>query len=425
MLNPRHKSPHSKPNFWGSLRFQLSGALFFAVIFPIAFLAGQYENFFELPTTKWAVSGIIIASIFSVYLNRTLSLYPGIRGAFFSFPSVLGCFALTFSLFLLFRVDYSRALLLSGAVGTLAWLYLVHVMVGRGPALSAGIVPFGNVGMLSELPTLEIKNLTKPKLTDHFDILVADFHADLPDEWEAFLADCALSGIPVLHVKQLHEALSGRVAIEHLSENSFGSLIPFIGYLRLRRAFDFASALAALILFFPIMILVGVIIKLDSPGPALFRQERIGYRGMSFRIAKFRTMVAVRPHTDLRSDAFTHDKDPRITRVGRFLRRSRIDELPQIFNILKGEMSWIGPRPEAEALSHWYESELPFYRYRHIVPPGITGWAQVNQGHVFELDQVMSKLQYDFYYIKNFSPWLDALIAVRTVQTVITGFGSR
>jgi lipopolysaccharide/colanic/teichoic acid biosynthesis glycosyltransferase len=136
-------------------------------------------------------------------------------------------------------------------------------------------------------------------------------------------------------------------------------------------------------------------------------------------------MVASRDEQDLRVGAQTLDDDPRITRIGHFLRRSRIDELPQIINILKGEMSWIGPRPEAEALSQWYEAELPFYRYRHIVPPGITGWAQVNQGHVFEIDQVMSKLQYDFYYIKNFSPWLDALIAAKTIPTMINGFGSR
>src|SRR5690606_16681183 len=107
------------------------------------------------------------------------------------------------------------------------------------------------------------------------------------------------------------------------------------------------------------------------------------------------------------------------------LRRSRIDELPQIYNILKGEMSWIGPRPEAEVLSQWYEAELPFYRYRHIVPPGITGWAQVNQGHVADLAEVNFKLHYDFYYIKNFSPWLDALIMFKTIQTVLSGFGSR
>ena len=107
------------------------------------------------------------------------------------------------------------------------------------------------------------------------------------------------------------------------------------------------------------------------------------------------------------------------------LRRSRIDELPQIINILRGEISWIGPRPEALPLSRWYQSEIPFYRYRHIVRPGITGWAQVSQGHVLEIEDVMKKLSYDFFYISNFSPWIDLLIVVRTIKTMLTGFGSR
>jgi lipopolysaccharide/colanic/teichoic acid biosynthesis glycosyltransferase len=123
--------------------------------------------------------------------------------------------------------------------------------------------------------------------------------------------------------------------------------------------------------------------------------------------------------------AITDDGDKRVTRVGRILRKFRVDELPQIFNILKFEMSWIGPRPEAEVLSRWYQREIPFYRYRHVVKPGISGWAQVNQGHVADVEQVHRKLQYDFYYIKYFSPWLDLLILVRTIKTIITGFGSR
>jgi lipopolysaccharide/colanic/teichoic acid biosynthesis glycosyltransferase len=129
--------------------------------------------------------------------------------------------------------------------------------------------------------------------------------------------------------------------------------------------------------------------------------------------------------TDPRAAAITDDDDDRITRVGSVLRHSRLDELPQIWNILRGQMSWIGPRPEAEILSHWYVKELPFYRYRHVVKPGISGWAQVNQGHVAEVDEVNRKLQYDFYYIKYFSPWLDILILVRTIRTMLTGFGSR
>ena len=176
----------------------------------------------------------------------------------------------------------------------------------------------------------------------------------------------------------------------------------------------------------PVFAVVGLMIRLETPGPALFRQERMGYRGIPFIVYKFRTMrLETAQPAQERARAMTATGDARVTRLGRFLRRTRIDELPQVFNILRGEMSFIGPRPEAMVLSRWYESELPFYRYRHVVRPGISGWAQVNQGHVAEVDQVLEKLHYDFFYIKHFSMWLDLLILFRTVRTVLTGFGAR
>jgi lipopolysaccharide/colanic/teichoic acid biosynthesis glycosyltransferase len=172
------------------------------------------------------------------------------------------------------------------------------------------------------------------------------------------------------------------------------------------------------------MLVVAIAIRLDSEGPALFRQQRVGFAGRSITVYKFRTMRTAEADDDIRA-AITADGDGRVTSVGRILRNLRLDELPQILNILRWEMSWIGPRPEAEVLSAWYTSELPFYRYRHVVKPGISGWAQTNQGHVAEVDQVRRKLQYDFYYIKYFSPWLDILILVRTIITIMTGFGSK
>ncbi|WP_246248706.1 sugar transferase [Sphingomonas hominis] len=180
-----------------------------------------------------------------------------------------------------------------------------------------------------------------------------------------------------------------------------------------------------LLLLLPVLVTIAVVIKATSRGPVFFVQPRVGYRGKPFRMWKFRTMVN-RPATQAELEAAkTLDGDPRITAPGRFLRRSRLDELPQLWNVLRGQMSWIGPRPEALPLSRWYQSEIPFYRYRHIVRPGITGWAQVSQGHVLEIEDVMKKLSYDFFYISNFSPWIDLLIVVRTIKTMLTGFGSR
>jgi lipopolysaccharide/colanic/teichoic acid biosynthesis glycosyltransferase len=229
----------------------------------------------------------------------------------------------------------------------------------------------------------------------------------------------------VYQVKQLSESLTGRVEVAHLSENSFGSLIPARGYFHLKSVIDFFAALLLVPILIVPMLLVALAIKFDSRGPALFRQRRLGLAGRPIIIFKFRTMCVHDAGDDERGSAMTGDQDDRITRLGAFLRRTRIDELPQIINILKGEMSWIGPRPEALVLSNWYTGEIPFYRYRHVVRPGISGWAQVSQGHVANVDEVHEKLQYDFFYIKYFSPWLDLLILFRTVKTMVTGFGSR
>jgi exopolysaccharide biosynthesis polyprenyl glycosylphosphotransferase len=237
-----------------------------------------------------------------------------------------------------------------------------------------------------------------------------------------------LSGIPVYHFRTVAETQSGQVKITHLSENDLGSLIPNMSYLSIKRAIDVIGALVLIPLCLPVFAAVALLIRLDSPGSVFFLQERMGYRGRTFRIIKFRTMRerrAVEGKPEDRESTKTRADDDRITRIGRFLRTTRLDELPQIVNVLRGEMSIIGPRPEACALSAWYDAELPFYPYRHIVRPGITGWAQVNQGHVTEVEDVLDKLRYDFYYIKNISLWLDLLIALKTVRVVARGIGAR
>ncbi len=173
------------------------------------------------------------------------------------------------------------------------------------------------------------------------------------------------------------------------------------------------------------MALIALCIRLESSGPIMFTQRRMGYQGEPFTMYKFRTMRNDAEEPSCADDEKTQTNDPRITRCGRWLRKHRLDEILQVFNILRGEMSWIGPRPEALNLSMSYEADLPYYRYRHIVRPGLTGWAQVNQGHVADVDDVHEKLYFDFYYIKHCSLWLDILIALRTVRTMIYGTGAK
>jgi lipopolysaccharide/colanic/teichoic acid biosynthesis glycosyltransferase len=360
---------------------------------------------------------------------RRLVRHPGVQGLENVLTAFIVPFALAAAILLLARFEYSRVYLASAFALTLIAFTAIEIVSSARAQRHFHVVPFGDferaLGQPQALWTL-MRSPTIP--ADPVSGLVVDLRADLPEEWHRMIADAVLAGIPVFHVKQIEEALSGRVDIEHMSENQFGSLLPSLGYRKLKTFVDFVAAAALLPALALPFAVIAVLIKLDSPGPVLFRQRRVGFGGQMFDVYKFRTMrhdLAVRASAEERDAAMTAVGDARITRVGGALRRTRFDELPQIFNVLRGQMSWIGPRPEALPLSQWYTAELPFYRYRHIVKPGVTGWAQVNQGHVTDLDAVHDKLRYDFYYIKHFSTWLDLLVLIRTIRIVLGGFGAK
>jgi lipopolysaccharide/colanic/teichoic acid biosynthesis glycosyltransferase len=383
----------------------------------------------SIQTIMYTATGCAIASLVGLYLMRNVRNYPGVEEYFYIFPAFCAAYVILIVVLILARIPYSRFLLTGSFVANVSIFIVIYVLLRRQTRLRIGVVAVGEYARLIETPGVDWRLLENPETpVDDFDSVSVDLWCDLSDEWERKLASFAVGGVPVYHSKHLRESLTGKVEIERLSENHFGTLSPLYAYMTVKHAADWIAALVALIILLPFLALTGVLIRLDSPGPVIFRQVRVGYQGRPFRVFKFRTMTVAWEEGDTvgeRRAAMTQDNDQRITRLGRFLRSSRIDELPQLLNVLKGEMSWIGPRPEAEVLSRWYESEIPFYRYRHIVRPGITGWAQVNQGHVSDVDQVREKLHFDFYYIKNFSLWIDIIVVARTIRTMLTGFGSR
>jgi lipopolysaccharide/colanic/teichoic acid biosynthesis glycosyltransferase len=420
------KFTSARRTLWHRVRFQLGVALLLAVLIPYGIRYPFDAASGDLRALNNSLIGTLVALIAGYYAFRRMSHYPGVRASYHILPSFAASYGSALAVFFFARLDYSRLYFFFSFLLASFWCYIVYFKLQRQQRLTIGVVPYGEVDHLFEIEDVSWTRLADPGNSDlAFDAIVADLRFDIPDEWERFLADRALAGTLVMHVKQMEESLTGRVAIEHLSENNLGSLIPGIVYGKVKRAGDFVLSLVAVPLLLPVMLIVALLIRLDSAGPVLFRQERMGYRGDVFAMFKFRSMRAADEMPDPRAAAMTRDDDARVTRLGRYLRRYRIDELPQVINVLKGEMSWIGPRPEAVPLSRWYESELPFYRYRHIVRPGITGWAQVKQGHVADVEDVLWKLQYDFYYIKNFSFWLDLLIVARTIRTVLSGFGAR
>jgi lipopolysaccharide/colanic/teichoic acid biosynthesis glycosyltransferase len=417
-----HRARHS---LFESLRVELLLLLTLAVIAPAPLLGRYLLPGIESRPIDYAVIAAAFGAGTGLLLLRRVSAFPGTTIFGYILPSFLTSYGLAVAVMFLARADYSRLYLAVSLLVAVAVTFAVRFHLDKATSQRFYYVPAGNMSVVDQTPEVEwIPLLSAEVPTVRRAVIVADLRHDHADQWERMLAEAAIRGHVVYHVKQIAESLTGRVAIEHLSENSFGSLMPNLAYVKFKRVIDVIGTLFILPVLIPLLAVIALAIRLDSRGPVFFTQRRMGFRGEPFTVIKFRTMRPRDESAD-RDDCVTQDEDDRITRLGRFLRRTRLDELPQAFNVLRGEMSWIGPRPEAIPLSEWYEAEIPHYRYRHIVRPGISGWAQVNQGHVADLTSVNLKLHYDFFYIKNFSAWLDLLILFRTVATVTSGFGAK
>jgi sugar transferase (PEP-CTERM system associated) len=240
------------------------------------------------------------------------------------------------------------------------------------------------------------------------------------------LLDCRLNGVQVTDLPRFFERVHGRIPIDSLKASW---LIYGQGFRQdwfrtsIKRVFDILVSSALLVLTLPIIVVTSILIALESGAPIIYRQERVGLRGRTFSVLKFRSM-----RLDAEPDgkpAWAAVGDPRVTRLGSFLRRSRVDELPQLINVLSGEMSLDGPRPERPVFVAMLTEQIPFYSVRHSVKPGITGWAQVRYSYGANVEQSMRKLEYDLYYVKNHTLLLDVLILLGTIRVVLFGEGAR
>ena len=238
--------------------------------------------------------------------------------------------------------------------------------------------------------------------------------------------NCKFCGIEVVDAPTFYEEMTGKLLIENTTpswfifSNGFKVTATRRFY---KRGIDIFCSLVGLIVMIPFLPLVALIIKMDSRGPVFFLQERVGEMEKKFTLYKFRTM---RQDAEKGTGAVWAQKnDPRITLVGRFLRKTRIDELPQLFNVLKGEMSFIGPRPERSEFVNELKKIIPYYSERHFVKPGVTGWAQIRYPYGASVEDAVEKLRYDLYYIKNVSLLLDMLITIETMKVMLFGRGAR
>lgn len=240
------------------------------------------------------------------------------------------------------------------------------------------------------------------------------------------LVTARVAGIACLSPAMLHEKLLQRIPVDDLEPEdlAFSEGFDFLSRARsLKRFLDVVLASAGLILASPLLLVAALAIRLDSRGPVFYRQERVGLRGRVFAIHKLRTM---RPDAEAEgAPRWASEKDPRTTRVGRWLRKLRIDEIPQLWSVLRGEMSFVGPRPERPYFVEWLSREIPWYRLRLAARPGLTGWAQLRFPYGASAEDAKRKLEYDLYYLKNASVFLDLAIVFHTVRHVILARGSR
>ena len=242
---------------------------------------------------------------------------------------------------------------------------------------------------------------------------------------EAQLLDCKIRGIEIEDGIEFYEHVTGRLQVESLRPSS---LIFCNGFKKskstmwIKRVTGFVLSLIGLVLFLPLILIIAFLIKMDSRGPVFYQQKRVGENGRVFKLIKFRSMVK---DAELNGPVWAEKNDSRATRVGKWLRKWRLDEIPQMINVLKGDLSFVGPRPERPYFVEKLREEIPFYNQRFAVKPGITGWAQIRYRYGASKEDALEKLKYDLYYIKNMSPLFDLLIIFETIKVVLFGKGAR
>lgn len=315
------------------------------------------------------------------------------------------------------------------------WLVggLLHRLVRRRrPWLETMFVISGEkalIGDLIDAPHTEVLAVLDPAgaVPEHppapGTTLVVDLRAVLSDEMARFVSSCSLAGYPLRSLVSTYEEHTGRLPIVHLMEG-WELTVPLgdrLRYVRVKRFLDGLLIVLTSVVWIPLSLLIALAVRLDSRGPVIFQQQRIGFDGRPFTLYKFRTMRVAPVDTP----RFATLGDHRLTRVGRVIRRVRLDELPQLWNALRGDLSLVGPRPEQRTFVEGFIDAIPFYGHRHLVRPGITGWAQVNFGYADNEADTIEKLSYDLYYVKHLSVWLDLEILGRSIWTVLSGYGAR
>lgn len=404
------------------------GLVLFAANTGLAELAHQaaWVTFVFPRTLAWAAVPYLAAF---ALLHRALHL-PPMEGA-----SIVGLattlpFAVLLIVYAGFHVEYSRGALLVSYITTLCWIWLGYRHYVQNYVPVFGYMDPETLQQLNRI--VSMPGAVPPTLTrfDQIHSIEDAMHCDGIMVERGLTADPArtrlltqykMGHVRMYSVERIGEMLTGRVGLDHIDENFLDDYADHFLYDYVKRLVDIVAVIALAPIALPVGLAVALAVSMESPGGALFRQVRVGLFGRPFTILKFRSMGVDR-HALAQ---FAERQDPRVTRVGRMIRKYRLDEIPQLWNVLIGDMSLIGPRPEQVPMVNAFTESISYYPYRHLVRPGLSGWAQVRQGYVGSHEETVTKLSYDLYYVKHCSITLDLLIAVKTLRTLMTGYGAR
>lgn len=387
--------------------------------------------------TLWWSLGAFLATV--LLIDRSIHA-PTAEGGLWVILSSSVCFAGLLLLLAAAHSAYSRAAVSAAYAASVIWLLVGVQRHMRRQILRLGVLESEVMHMLeASRETLAGVRLThvEADLTEsrslpelrRMDGVVIDRYRAKDASLQRLITQLKLLGVRIYSADHIHELITGRVALDHTEDSFLDDSSGRVMYELCKRVVDVVAAIVLIgLLAIPMLAIAAIVRLVDGESP-LFRQERVGRGGRTFHMIKFRTMrgapgIDAREHVEDRA-RFEADADTRTTTLGARLRRYRLDELPQLFNVLSGSMSLIGPRPEWVDTAAEFFERIPHYPYRHLVRPGITGWAQISQGHVTALPDAMIKLELDLYYVKHMSFSLDLVVAIRTVRTILTGHGAR
>ena len=401
-------------------------------LFALAGLAANEVSRYGIVTYVFLHTIVMSVAPYGVafmLLDRTMHVPPVEGNSMVALATILP-FALLLGVCATFRIDYSRGAMLLCMLISIMWLWwgykrfvtqYVPMFGYADPQTLAHLNELLDVPGAARHANAEFRQIVTMAEAEHCDGLMMDRVATVDPERTRSMARFKLSHVRLYSVERIAELLTGRLALSHIDDNFLDDHAQNYFYAPLKRLGDILAVLLLAPLAIPLGLVTAVVIRLESSGPALFRQERVGLYGKTFTMLKFRSMT---DSPDVQAQ-FAEHGDPRITRVGRFIRKYRFDEIPQLWNVLVGQMSLIGPRPEQVSMVEAFAETIPYYPYRHLVRPGLSGWAQVQQGYAASHEETITKLSYDLYYVKHCSLALDLLISAKTLRTLMTGYGAR